>query len=138
VARTGSRPGHILGAALSGPTTIWALILAVHLAIQSAPLPIVVTDKYAPKILIALWILSFTLMAIRMAGDLVRAYGSQIPGALPVTTLTTTLAQLSALVLGLLLLLSAEDVHVPSRWPCRTRSPISSPVSISRSPGRCG
>jgi len=112
VARTGSRPGQILGAALSGPTTIWALILAVHMAIQSAPLPPVVTEKYAPKILVALWILSFTLMAMRTAGDLVRAYGSQIPGALPVTTLTTTLAQLTALVLGLLLLLSAEDVHV--------------------------
>jgi small-conductance mechanosensitive channel len=112
VKRTGSRPGHILCAALSGPTTIWAIILAVHLAIQSAPLPPIVTDKYAPKILIALWILSFTLMAMRAAGDLVRAYGSQIPGALPVTTLTTTLAQLTALVLGLLLLLSAEDVHV--------------------------
>jgi len=112
VARTRSQPGHVLLAALTGPTTIWALILAVHLAIQSAPLPRVVTDKYAPKILIALWIASFTLMAMRAAGDLVRAYGAQIPGALPVTTLTTTLAQLSALAVGLLLLLSAEEVRV--------------------------
>jgi small-conductance mechanosensitive channel len=112
VARTGSRPGHVIGTALSGPTTIWALILAVHLAIQSAPLPLVVTDKYAPRILIALWIASFTLMAMRAAGDIVRAYGSQIPGALPVTTLTTTLAELTALVLGVLLLLSAENVQV--------------------------
>jgi len=112
VTRTGSRPGHILGAALSGPTTIWALILAVHLAIQSSPLPPVVTGKYAPRTLVALWIASFTLMAMRVAGDLVRAYGSQVPGALPVTTLTTTLAQLTALVIGLLLLLSAEDVQV--------------------------
>jgi small-conductance mechanosensitive channel len=112
VARTGSRPGHILSTALSGPTTIWALILAVHLAIQSSTLPVVVTDKYAPRILVALWIASFTLVAMRMAGDLVRHYGSQIPGALPVTTLTTTLAELTALVLGLLLLLSAENIQV--------------------------
>src|ERR1039458_4341278 len=55
VMRTKSQPGHVLCAALSGPTTIWALILAVHLAIQSAPLPPIVTDKYAPRILIALW-----------------------------------------------------------------------------------
>jgi small-conductance mechanosensitive channel len=112
VTRTRSRPGHVLCAALSGPMTIWAVILAVHLAIQSAPLPLVVTDRYAPRILIALWIASFTLMAMRMAGNLVRAYGSQIPGALPVTTLTTTLAELTALVLGVLLLLSAENVQV--------------------------
>ena len=112
VARTGSRPGHVIGKALSGPTTIWALILAVHLAIQSAPLPPIVTDRYAPRILIALWIASFTLMAMRAAGDLVRAYGSQIPGALPVTTLTTTLAELTALVVGVMLLLSAENVQV--------------------------
>ena len=112
VTRTRSRPGHVLCKALSGPTTIWALILAVHLAIQSAPLPLVITDRYAPRILIALWIASFTLMAVRTAGDLVRGYGNQIPGALPVTTLTTTLAQITALVLGLLLLLSAENVQV--------------------------
>jgi small-conductance mechanosensitive channel len=112
VTRTGSRPGHVLRSALSGPTTIWALILAVHMAIQSSTLSPIVTEKYAPRILIALWILSFTLMAMRTAGDLVREYGSQIPGALPVTTLTTTLAQLTALVLGLLLLLSAENVQV--------------------------
>jgi small-conductance mechanosensitive channel len=102
----------VLCAALSGPMTIWAVILAVHLAIQSAPLPLVVTDRYAPKILIALWIASFTLMAMRTAGNLVRAYGSKVPGALPVTTLTTTLAELTALVLGVLLLLSAENVQV--------------------------
>ena len=83
VARTGSRPGQILCAALSGPTTIWAFILAVHLAIQSSPLPPIVTEKYAPRILIALWIASFTLMAMRTAGDLVRAYGSQIPALCP-------------------------------------------------------
>jgi len=112
VTRTASRPGRVLVEALSGPTTIWALILAVHLAIQSSELPRIVTEKYAPRILIALWIASFTLMAMRIAGDLVRAYGSQIPGALPVTTLTTTLAELTALALGLLLLLSAEDVRI--------------------------
>jgi len=112
VKRVDSRPGQVLCDALSGPTTIWALILAVHLAIQSSSLPAVVTDKYAPKTLVALWILSFTLMAVRIAGDLVRIYASQVAGTRPVTTLTTTLAQITALVLGLLLLLSAEDVQV--------------------------
>jgi len=111
VKRTGSRPGHVLCVALSGPTTIWALILSVHLAIQSAPLPPIVTDKYAPRILIALWIASFTLMAMRTAGDWC-AYGSQIPGALPVTTLTTHAGRTHGAGAGAAAAVSAEDVHV--------------------------
>jgi len=51
-------------------------------------------------------ILSLTLMSMRLAGDLVRNYGAHIPGALPVTTLTQTLAQLAVVILGVLVLLN--------------------------------
>jgi small-conductance mechanosensitive channel len=81
-------------------------------AIQSSELPRAVTAKWAPAVLIALWGASFTLMLMRAAGDIVRYWGAQIPGALPVTTLTETLAQLAVLILGILLILSAEDVKV--------------------------
>ena len=103
--RTKSRPGRILTDSLRGPLIIWALILAVHFAIESSALPPAFT-RWSPRVLGALWILSLTMMCVRMAGDLVHVYGDQIPGALPVTTLTRTLAQLAVVILGLLLLLN--------------------------------
>jgi len=111
--RTDSRAGRILLESLRGPTLLWALILALHLAIQSSELlPDVITKRWAPHVLIALWGLSFTLMLMRAAGDIVRHYGGQIPGAMPVTTLTQTLAQLAVLILGILLILAALNVQV--------------------------
>ena len=103
--RTQSRAGQILTEALRGPIVIWVLILAVHLALESSDLPARFT-RWSPKVLGALLILSLTLMFMRVAGDLMRFYGSQIPGALPVTTLTQTLAQLAVVILGVLVLLN--------------------------------
>lgn len=110
--RMGSRAGQILLESLGGPTILWALILALHVAIQSSELPHTVTAKWAPDVLIVLWGASFTIMLMRASGDIVRHYGAQIPGALPVTTLTQTLAQLAVLILGIMLILSALDVKV--------------------------
>lgn len=110
--RTNSRAGMILVEALRGPTIIWMFILAAHLAIESSDLPRIVTDVWGPHITLALWAVSLTLMSMRVAGDIVRQYGAQIPGALPVTTLTQTLAQLAVLVTGILLTLSAFDVKI--------------------------
>lgn len=105
--RTDTRPGLILAEALRGPTIIWMFILAGHLAIQSSELPAAVVATWGPNIATALWAISLTLMCMRVAGDIVRQYGAQIPGALPVTTLTQTLAQLAVLILGIVLTLSA-------------------------------
>lgn len=104
-ARTGSRPGRVLVDALRGPMLIWGLILAVHLSLQLSDLP----ARYrsgSGKTLGALLILSFTLMSMKLARDLVRAFGDQVPGALPVSTLSETLAQLAVVILGALLVLN--------------------------------
>jgi hypothetical protein len=89
--RTHSSAGTVLYEALRGPTLIWALILAVHLAFQGSDLPVKFTHPIS-KILLALWIVSLTLMSMRVVGNMVRYYGTQVPGALPVTTLTQNLA----------------------------------------------
>ena len=102
--RTQSRPALILTEALRGPILIWVLILGVHLAVQSSELPARI-EEFAAHLLLALWILSLTLMSMRIAGNLVRYYGAQVPGALPVTTLSQNLAQLFVVLLGILVLL---------------------------------
>lgn len=111
VGRTGSRAGKILLESLRGPSVLWALILALHIALESSDVPRVIADKSA-NIVVVLLGASLTLMLMRVAGDLVRHYGAQVPGALPVTTLTQTLAQLAVLITGLLLILGFEEVKV--------------------------
>ena len=109
--RAQSRAGVILAEALRGPTLIWNLILATHFAIQSSELPGRVTHR-EPELLQILFIVSLTLMFIRLAGDLTRHLGNQIPGAQPVTSLTKNLAQILVVLIGILLVLNAMDVKI--------------------------
>jgi small-conductance mechanosensitive channel len=111
-ARSQSRAGRILLDALRGPMLIWCAILGVHMALQFSDLPAKYTG-WATRGLLALWIFSLTIMFMRVTGDLVRNYGDQAPGALPVTTLSESLAKMAVLILGLLVLLrNAFNIEV--------------------------
>jgi small-conductance mechanosensitive channel len=110
-ARTQSRAGIIVTEALRGQFLVWTLILAAHLGIESSNLP----ERFAHRgseLLLILWIISLTIVSMRVAGDLVRYYGGNVPGSLPVTTLTRTLAQLAVLILGIVLGLRALGVEI--------------------------
>jgi small-conductance mechanosensitive channel len=111
IGRTQSRPGLVLVQAIKAPFLIWTVILGLHIALQSSDLPVKFTS-WSAKTLLVLWIVSLTLMSMRIAGDLVRNYGAQVPGALPVTTLTENLAQLAVLLLGIVLLLEEFGVKI--------------------------
>ncbi|MGP8245958.1 MAG: mechanosensitive ion channel family protein [Bryobacteraceae bacterium] len=111
-ARTRSRGGEIMTEALSGPTVIWMLVLATHLAIESSDLPRVVSAVWAPRLLVALVVISFTMMMGRVTGQLVRHWGNQAQAILPVTTLTETLAQIAVIILGIVVLLGVEHVNI--------------------------
>jgi small-conductance mechanosensitive channel len=111
IRRTNSRAGQALQDALRGPTHIWNLILAVHFAIQSSALPFHFTDK-APEVLQVLFIASLTLMFMRIAGDLVRQLGDEIPGSAPATTLTQNLAQVVVVILGVLVALRVIGLEI--------------------------
>src|ERR1017187_9695839 len=111
-ARSKSHAGSVLSGALRGPMLIWCVILGVHIALQLSGLPARYTG-WAAQGLLALWIISLTIMFMRVAGDLVHNYGDQVPGALPVTTLSESLAKVAVLILGLVLLLkNAFNVEV--------------------------
>jgi small-conductance mechanosensitive channel len=110
-ARSKGQAPRIISNALAGPVMIWVLILGLHLALQSSELPARATYLTA-RVLLALWILSLTIMASHLAGNLIRLHGSSIPGALPVTTLTQTLAQLGVVILGLLVLLGQLGISI--------------------------
>jgi small-conductance mechanosensitive channel len=111
VARSQSRAGMIVAEILAGPMTIWVVILAAHVAIQSSNLPARYADRGA-EILYFLWMVSVTLMAARVAGKVVRDYGDQVPGALPVTTLSQNLAQIGVLILGAVVVLDHYNYSI--------------------------
>jgi len=110
-ARTQSHAATVITQALRGPFMIWVLILGLHLAAQSSRLQARWTGDIA-KLLLVLWILSLALMASRLVGTLIRFYGNDIPGALPVTTLTQNLAQIGVAMLALLVLLNLLDIPI--------------------------
>ena len=62
--RTQSRAGTIIYAALRGPGSLWILILAAQVALQSSSLPARYTALGSDALLV-LWILSLTIMCMR-------------------------------------------------------------------------
>ena len=109
--RSGGFLTQNLADSLRGPVLIWIVILAVHLALQSSALPARFTN-WTTELLRVLFILSLTLMGMRFAGELIRYHGSQIPGATPVTTLSQTLAQLTVLIIGVLIILNQLEISI--------------------------
>jgi small-conductance mechanosensitive channel len=110
-ARTRSRLAPAVVDLLRRPFMIWVLILALHLATQSSALPGRATH-WASNILLILWFLSLSIVASRLAGDLIRFYGAGIPGALTVTTLTQNLVQLGVVILALMVLLNQLGIQI--------------------------
>jgi small-conductance mechanosensitive channel len=110
--RVPTRARDILVETFRGVSTLWILILGLHLGLESSELPLRVTH-YGARVLLILWVLSLTVVAARLAGNLVRYYGQQAGGGgLPVTTLTETLARLSVAVVGALILLNLLGVSI--------------------------
>jgi small-conductance mechanosensitive channel len=101
---SGTRMGSILIESLYGPILLWILILAIHLAAEYSDLPRNVTH-WSAKLLLALWIVSLTLVLARLSARMVRTHSITLEGALPVGTLTQVLASLIIWILGLLTLL---------------------------------
>jgi len=103
-ASTRTQIDDVLIDSLHGPFLLWILILAIHLATEYSALPRSVT-RWSGKLLLALWIVSFTLVLSRLSGRLLRVYSARLEGALPVGTLTEVLASLVIGILGFLTLL---------------------------------
>jgi len=95
---------NILIDSLHGPFLVWILILAIHLAVEYSALPRGVTRGSA-KLLLALWIISLTLVLSKLSGRLVRLYSTKLEGALPLGTLTEVLASVVIGILGFLMVL---------------------------------
>ncbi len=109
--KTESHVDVVLRRSIGGPIMIWSLMLGIYFATETLDLPDRSTRLIEHTLLI-LTILSLTIMASRLAGNLIRHYGSRLPGATPVTTLTQNLAQLFIILVGVLILLRHFGVSI--------------------------
>jgi small-conductance mechanosensitive channel len=109
--RTSSGVHVVVTGSIGGPIMIWSLMLGIYFATEALDLPERSTRLIEHTLLI-LTILSLTLMASRLVGNLIRHYGSRVPGATPVTTLTQNLAQLFIVLVGVLILLRHFGVSI--------------------------
>ena len=110
-AKTSSKIDEVLTRSLGGPLMIWSLILGIYFATESLELPAHST-RLIEQTLLILGIISLTMMASGLAGNLVRYFGERAQGARPVTTLTQNLAQLFVVLMGLLILLHQFGVSI--------------------------
>jgi len=109
--KTSNQVDVVLARSIGGPIMIWSLMLGIYFATETLDLPDRSTRLIEHTLLI-LTILSLTIMASRLAGNLIRHYGSRVPGATPVTTLTQNLAQLFIVLVGVLILLRHFGVSI--------------------------
>ena len=83
-AKTSTQVDTVMIRSLRRPIIIWSLILGIYFATESLDL----TDRSTQLIertLVILTIVSLTLMTSRLAGNLIRHYGTRVQGVMPVT-----------------------------------------------------
>ncbi len=101
----------LLVEALRGPFMLWVMMLALYLATNSSRLPAGIASPVS-KTLLILWIVSITVVGSKLAGSLIKLYGSELSSALPVTTLTQSLASVFVAVVGMLILMNTLGISV--------------------------
>jgi small-conductance mechanosensitive channel len=96
---------------LRTPILIWAVILGFDLATESSVLP----TRYTRPIhvtLETLWIISLTIIAAQLFGNMVRSYSAHSQGSDQAPTLIKTLTQIFVSILGLLFFLNYLKVDI--------------------------
>ncbi|MBI1976496.1 MAG: mechanosensitive ion channel family protein [Candidatus Omnitrophica bacterium] len=101
----------ILIEATRGPFLLWVLIVSIAIAVRisTLPEPLVVLSH---KILLALWLISFTLAASTLAGRLITLYGDKLQAGLSVTSLTQNITRIVIFSIGVLILLNNLGISI--------------------------
>jgi small-conductance mechanosensitive channel len=110
-AKTAGQVDDIIIRAIRGPFMIWVLMLSIHLAAQTSSLPEKISVLIG-KILLFLLVASLTIVGAKLASEIVKIYGSRVQGTLPVTSLTQNLAQLTVIIIGILILLRSLGMEI--------------------------
>ncbi|MDO8735168.1 MAG: mechanosensitive ion channel family protein [Elusimicrobiota bacterium] len=97
--------------ALKNPFILWCVIAGISAAIKTT----VVSDKtiiLADKILISLWIISFTLVVAKIVGSIINVYVSGKEGTPQISSLTKNVTRWLVIVVGFLILLDKLGISI--------------------------
>lgn len=97
--------------AIKNPFILWCAIIGISAAIKTTAL----SEKsvvLADRILISLWIISFTLAAARIVGGVINVYVTGKEGAPQMSSLTQNVARWSVIVVGFLILLEKLGISI--------------------------
>ncbi|MBI4455009.1 MAG: mechanosensitive ion channel family protein [Acidobacteria bacterium] len=109
--RTKFRTEDFLIRAVDKPFTIWIMILALYLAVESSALPSRIV-LLVGKVLLILWVLSFTFVAVSLAKGLVHHHKRKLQGQLPIASVIENLVTLTISIVGILIILNAFGISV--------------------------
>jgi small-conductance mechanosensitive channel len=109
--QTGSRVSALLRGTASKPSVIWILLLALLIANEFLPIR-ALAQKRIDYYVVALWTLSVTFAAAQFARQLVRLWGPDLAGSIPVTSLTENVARIVIFSVGGLVLLNQLGLSI--------------------------
>lgn len=93
------------------PSVLWCLIAGIYAMVLASSVSSDIA-QLAGKALTVLWLISLTLVGLKLADELIHRYGSTLATALPLTSLTQNLAKGIILILGLLMILNGLGVSI--------------------------
>lgn len=106
-----TKAGEIIISAVKGPLIIWFLMLGIYLALEVSEIsPNIV--NIAGKILLALGILSVTMVTVNLSAALIRTYSYKFETVLPITSLTQNIARIVVFGIGILIILNTLGISI--------------------------
>lgn len=97
--------------AVKKPFILWCIILGISMAIRITNFPEKIVI-FADKILISLWIISFTLMIAKIISKVIEVYISGRKGTPQMSSLTQNVASWTIIAVGLLIILDKLGISI--------------------------
>ncbi|MBU0952412.1 MAG: mechanosensitive ion channel family protein [Elusimicrobia bacterium] len=102
----------IVIASIKTPFLFWAALLGIAFATRATSLSPNITI-FIDKVAIAIWVISLTLVVSKIMGETIKTYSDKFhTSALPVTTLTTNVANIIIFIVGSLIILNLLGISI--------------------------
>lgn len=96
---------------IKSPSFYWCLIAGLYTAVVALPLSSNWQQLFG-KLFTVLWLISLTILALRVADQTIRRFGAKMGGTLPLTSLSQNLAKGAVFTIGFLMILTSLGVSI--------------------------
>jgi small-conductance mechanosensitive channel len=103
--------GEVIVSSIKGPFIVWFLMLGIYLALGVSKLPPNII-QLAGKILLAMGILSVTMVLVNLSSSAIKAYSYKFESVLPITSLTQNITRVVVFAIGILIILNTLGISI--------------------------